>query len=108
MLPAKYKLKENAIVEWVTELLKQILSDGAGTVKAILLLVSAGLGYMFFHGQKQAKEERKELIELFQRQIESDHKELIDIIERYQESNLKTVEAINEIKVLIATIGTRL
>jgi hypothetical protein len=95
-------------VEWVTELINQIFTDGAGAVKAILLLVSGGLGWMYFNGQKQAKEERKELIELFQRQIESDHKELIDIIERYQESNLKTVEAINEIKVLIATIGTKL
>lgn len=84
------------------------MTDGTGAVKAILLLVCAGLGWLYFNGVKQAKEERKELIELFQKQIELDHKELIDIIERYQESNLKTVEAINEIKVLIATIGTKL
>lgn len=95
-------------MEWISELVHQIFTDGAGAIKAILLLVSAGLGWMFFNGQKQAKEERKELIGLFQKQIESDHKELIDIIEKYQESNLKTVEAINEIKVLIATIGTKL
>lgn len=95
-------------MEWVTALVSQIFTDGAGAIKAILLLVSAGLGWMYYTSQKQAKEERKELIELFQRQIESDHKELIDILERYQESNLKTVEAINEIKVLIATIGTKL
>jgi hypothetical protein len=95
-------------MEWVTELIHQIFTDGAGAIKAILLLVSAGLGYMYFTGQKSAKEERKELIELFQKQIESDHRELIDIIERYQESNLKTVEAINEIKVLVATIGAKL
>lgn len=95
-------------MEWVNELIHQIFTDGAGAIKAILLLVSGGFGWMFFNGQKQAKDERKDLIELFQKQIESDHKELIDIIERYQESNLKTVEAINEIKVLIATIGSKL
>lgn len=95
-------------MEWVTELIHQIFTDGAGAIKAILLLVSGGLGWMYFNVLKQAKEERKELIELFQRQIESDHKELLDIIERYQESNLKTVEAINEIKVLIAAIGSKL
>lgn len=96
-------------MEWIPELIHQIFfTDGAGAIKAILLLVSAGLGWLFFNGQKQAKEERKELITLFQKQSESDHKELIDIIERYQESNIKTVEAINEIKVLIATIGTKL
>ena len=102
------KLEGDATVEWATELIHQIFTDGSGAIKAILLLVSAGLGWMYFHMLKEAKLERKELIELFQKQIESDHKELIDIIERYQESNLKTVEAINEIKVLIATIGTKL
>jgi hypothetical protein len=95
-------------VEWVTEIIRQVFTDGASAIKAVLLLVSGGLGYMYFLSQKQAKEERKELIELFQKQIEADHRELIDIIERYQESNLKTVEAINEIKVLVATIGGKL
>lgn len=95
-------------MDWITELIRQIFTDGAGAIKAILLLISAALGWMYINAQNHAKEERKALIELFQRQIESDHKELIDIIERYQESNIKTVEAINEIKVLIATIGTKL
>ena len=95
-------------MEWVTEVIRHIFTDGGGAVKSILLLVSGALGWMYYESQKQAKEERKNLIELFQRQIESDHKELIDIIERYQESNLKTVDAINQIKVLIATIGTKL
>lgn len=97
-------------MEWINELLQTIVTDGAtsGAIKAILLLISGGLGWLYFTSLKHAKEERKELIELFQKQIESDHKELIDIIERNHESNIKTVEAINEIKVLIATIGTKL
>lgn len=99
-------------MEWVQTLLQHIFADGAGAVKAVLLLVSAGLGWLYFNELKNSKAERKELIELFQKQIEADRRELIDVIEkvndRYEENSRRNTEAINEVKVLIAAFGSKL
>lgn len=57
---------------------------------------------------KQSKVERDELIKMFQHQIEADRKELIEIIEKYHEGQINVVQAIGEIKLLIATLGAKL
>ena len=91
-------------------LIHNILQDGnsAIAVKTMLMGISVSLGWLYYNSEKTAREERKYLTEQFQTQISSSHKELIEVIEKYQENSLKTIEAINEIKILIATIGSKI
>ena len=97
-------------VESVILLIQRILqeSDSALAIKALLLIISGGLGWLYYNSEKTAKEERKYLTEQFQNQISEGHKELIEVIEKYQDNSLKTIEAINEIKILVATIGSKI
>ena len=94
----------------VIVLIQNILQDGnsALAIKALLLVISSGLGWLYYNSEKTAREERKYLTEHFQAQISASHKELIGVIQRYQDTSLKTIEAINEIKILIATIGSKI
>jgi uncharacterized protein YbgA (DUF1722 family) len=66
------------------------------------------MGWLYITLLKQSKVERDELVKMFQHQIEVDRKELIEIIEKYHEGQINVVQAINEIKILIATIGAKL
>ena len=75
---------------------------------AILLLVIAGIGFFTYKRDSEYKKERKELIVKFQEQIEGDREDLLNVIEKYQTGQLNVVQAINEIKVLIATIGAKI
>lgn len=94
---------------FVSELIKLITGGAShpGFV-ALLVLLTGGMGYLLFKRETEAKEERKELIEKFQHQIEGDRKDLLEVIDKYQEGQISVLEAINEIKVLIATIGAKL
>jgi len=85
-----------------------ILRGNSEAINAILLLVTIGIAYLYFMTVKQAKAERDELLAMFKKHIESDRSELIEIIERYQEGQINIVQALNEIRLLIATIGTKL
>jgi hypothetical protein len=95
-------------MEHLMPLLASILSDHGEAVTAILLLALGGLGWLYITLLKQSKVERDELVKMFQYQIEADRKELIEIIEKYHEGQINVVQAINEIKILIATIGAKL
>jgi hypothetical protein len=95
-------------MDWILQLLQQVMGDGAAAIKAILLLGIGGIGWLYVSSLKQSREERKELIELFQKQIESDRKDLIDVIEKCQEGQLNVVQTLNELKLLISTIGLKL
>ena len=89
-------------------LIGAILKDHSEAINAIMLLISMGIGYLYFITVKQSKNEREELLEMFKKHVESDRAELIEIIERYQEGQINIVQALNEIRLLIATIGTKL
>lgn len=95
-------------MDWIQQLLQSAVGEGAAAIKAILLLGIGGLGWLYVSSIRQAREERKELIILFQNQIESDRKDLIDVIERCQEGQLNVVQTMNELKLLISTIGLKL
>ena len=95
-------------MENLLPLLSSILSDHGEAVTSILLLTLGGLGWLYITLFKQSKVERDELVKMFQHQIEVDRKELIEIIEKYHEGQINVVQAINEIKILIATIGAKL
>ena len=95
-------------MENLMPLLASILSDHGEAVTSILLLTLGGLGWLYSTLLKQSKVERDELVKMFQHQVEVDRKELIEIIEKYHEGQINVVQAINEIKILIATIGAKL
>lgn len=94
-------------MDGILQLLQQAMGGGTAAVVAVLLLGVGGIGWLYLSSLKQAREERKELIELFQKQIESDRKDLIDVIEKCQEGQLN-VQTMNELKLLISTIGLKL
>jgi hypothetical protein len=88
--------------------LASILKDHGEAITAILLIIAGALGWLYYALLKQSKSERDELIKMFQHQIEADRKELITIIDQYHTGQINVVQAINEIKILIATIGAKL
>lgn len=90
------------------ELLSAIFNDGNPGVRALLLLAVTAIGFLFLKRESAHSKERKEVIDQFQKQIEHDREELFKILEKYQEGQLSVVQAMNEIKVLIATIGAKL
>ena len=92
----------------VNGILSIIMSDGNPGVRAILLLAVFGIGFLFLKRENAHTRERREVIDSFQKQIENDREEILKILEKYQEGQLNVVQAMNEIKVLIATIGAKL
>lgn len=93
---------------FVHELLGLIFNGASPGVLALLLLAVFGLGFFVLKREAAHSGERKEVIDQFQKQIENDREELFKILEKYQEGQLNVVQAMNEIRVLIATIGTKL
>lgn len=89
-------------------LLHNILTGATPAVVAIMLLLCVGISYLAYKVYMFAQTERKELVESFQRQIEGERRELIDVIEKYQQGQMSVVQAMNEIKILVATIGAKL
>lgn len=90
------------------ELIGAVLAGGSPGVLAILLLAVVGVGFLLYKRESDHRKERKEVIDSFQKQIENDREQLFKILEKYQEGQLNVVQAMNEIKVLIATIGAKL
>ncbi len=95
-------------MESLGPLFSAILTGSGPAVTAIMLLLVLGIGFLAWKVYTGAQTERKELVETFQRQIEGERRELIDVIEKYQHGQLSVVQAMNEIKILIATIGAKL
>lgn len=90
------------------ELLSAIFNDGNPGVRALLVLAVMGIGFLFLKRESAHSKERREVIDSFQKQIEHDREELFKILDKYQEGQLSVVQAMTEIKVLIATIGAKL
>lgn len=99
---------ESFFHELLDHLHQTIFSGGATGIAALLMLAVVGLGFVLLKRESAHSAERKEVIEQFQKQIENDREELFKILEKYQEGQLSVVQAMNEIKVLIATIGAKL
>lgn len=95
-------------MENLMSLVNAILSDHGEAITAILLLLTGGLSWLVYTLIQQSKIEREELIKLFQQQLDVERKELIEIINKYHDGQINVIQAINEIKLLIATIGAKL
>jgi hypothetical protein len=93
----------------IQQILSFIFTDPTqGGMLAILLLACAGLIWWLIRKDKEYKTDMKELIDQFQKQHDDNRKDLTEIIEKYQEGQISVIQAINEIKILLATIGAKL
>lgn len=93
---------------FIHEMLAPILAAGNPAIMAILMLIAGCSAYVYVRREIELKKEQKQLIEMFQKQIEEDRKDLLTVIDKYQEGQISVVQALNELRVLIATIGAKL
>lgn len=91
----------------VATLLTPILNAGPA-IMAILLLILGAVTFFAYKAHTQHMKERQNLLQKFQEQLESDRDDLLQVIDKYQTGQMTVVDALNEIKVLIATIGAKL
>lgn len=92
----------------VIQLIKAILSGGP---IAIIALLMSMIGYLVWEKRattKSNKEALEKMAQAFAEKVKEEREDLIDIIDRYQEGHINLLQAINEIKVLIATISGKL
>lgn len=92
----------------ITSVIKAILTGGPVAIMAILLGIIFYLIWEKRTLQKSNKEALEKLAETFSEKVKEDRQDLISIINRYQEGHINVLQAINEIKVLIATISGKL
>lgn len=93
---------------FIKEILTYILTGSSPAVTAMLLGL---LGIAAWVGHKKSQEhtlERQELITKFQKQMTDDRTDLLAIIDKYQEGQISVIQAMNDIKVLIASLGAKL
>ena len=74
----------------------------------LLMLITVGALWMMDRRDREHKADIKELIEQSQKHNDENRKHLMEIIEKYQEGQISVIQAINEIKILLATIGAKL
>lgn len=95
-----------------TSIIKQILAEILGApspaVVGILILLCFGMGWLLYKREVSARKEYHNLIDHFQKQIEGDRKDLLEVIDKYHDGQISILQAINDIKMLIATIGAKL
>jgi DNA-directed RNA polymerase beta' subunit len=95
--------------EIVHELFSFIFTDPThGGMIAIMMLVTLGALFLMERKDRESKSDMKDLIDQFQKQNDENRKDLMEIIEKYQEGQINVIQAINEIKILLATIGAKL
>jgi uncharacterized protein YbgA (DUF1722 family) len=96
------------MLDQLTLLLKPIIAGSSPAITAILLILLAVIGWFAYERDKHYRETFAALADKFQKQIEGDRKDLLGIIEKYQQGQISVIQAINEIRVLIATISGKL
>lgn len=95
------------MVEYIQILLMHIMSGGPDMV-AILILLCGGLAWLGYHREKEYLKERQDLLDKFQKQQTLDRHDLLSIIDKYQQGQIGVIQAMNEIKVLIASLGAKI
>jgi uncharacterized protein YbgA (DUF1722 family) len=92
----------------ITSVVKAILNGGPVAIIAILIGFIAYLIMEKRAAQKENREALEKLATTFAEKVKEERQDLIDIIDRYQDGHITLLQAINEIKVLIATISAKL
>lgn len=74
----------------------------------LMMVITIAALWQMDKKDREHKIDIKELIEQSQKQNDDHHKDLLVIIEKYQEGQISVIQAINEIKILLATIGAKI
>lgn len=96
------------MMDQLTLLLKPILAGSSPAITAILIILLGVVGWIAYQRDKHYRETFATLTDKFQKQIEGDRRDLLGVIEKYQQGQISIIQAINEIRVLIATISGKL
>jgi len=95
--------------ELISKILGFIFTDPTKVgMVGLLLIISIGTLWLMYHRDKEHKEDIKEMIEQVQKQNEENKKDLLAIIEKYHDGQINVIQAINEIKLLLITITTKI
>ena len=73
----------------------------------ILMLISIGSIWVMDKRDKEHKADIKELFDQAQKQNEENKKDLMIVIQKYQDGQINVIQAINEIKILLAVISAK-
>ena len=92
----------------LAQLLKAILTGGPVAIMALLVCMIAYLIWEKRVTQRSNQEALERMAKSFADKVKEEREDLIAIIDRYQEGHINLLQAINEIKVLIATISGKL
>lgn len=92
-------------MEIIQALLVSVVQGSSPAVTALLLAITGVVCWISWKLNQDHKSERRELIDQFKEQLESDRKDLLEVIDKYQEGQMGVIQTINELRVLIATLG---
>jgi hypothetical protein len=79
-----------------------------GGMVALVLLICLSAIWLIDRKDKEYKTDMKEMLDQYQKQRDDNHKDLMEIIQKYQEGQISMIQALNEIKILLATVGAKL
>ena len=79
-----------------------------GGMVALILLICFGAIWLIDRKDKEYKIDMKEMLDQYHKQRDDNHKDLMEIIQKYQEGQISMIQALNEIKILLATVGAKL
>ena len=89
-------------------LVKSILETGGPAVIVLLMVICTYLGWEKYQLRKAYDKQLADMLDHHAKQSEEYHKNLMEILDRYQEGQINVIQAINEVKVFLATIGAKL
>ena len=94
-------------MEVLQGLLVSVVQGAGPAVTALMLAITGVVCWIAWKLNQEHKIERRELVDQFKEQLESDRKDLLQVIEKYQEGQMTVIQTISDLKVLIATLGSK-
>lgn len=94
---------------FVEMLLNLIFNDPSkmGTM-GLMMIITLLVLWITDRRDKEHRSEIKDLLEQYRKMNDDNRKDFMIIIQKYQEGQINVIQAINEIKLLLATIGAKL
>ena len=89
-------------------IVQSLITDKQTGIVSLLVITVISITFFWYHSSKRYHEDLKAANERFEKLNEENRKDLLEIIEKYQEGQINVIQAINEIKILLATIGAKL